>query len=112
MIGYRAVLVTVWQILSRFWNEMRVKEPLKPWQDSIFETVQRLQQERASDGFIQAHNELLASGEVVLTQAKVPEEPRPGATVVGYEDSAYIYLLPEISYREAMRIRRRNWQST
>ena len=58
-----------------------------------------------SDGFIQALNELLASGEATLTQAKEPEEPRPGVTVVGYEDNAYIYLLPEISYREAMRIR-------
>jgi hypothetical protein len=105
MIGNWAVLVTIHQMLSRFWDEMEVEEPLKPWQDTIFETVQRVQQERASDGFIQALNELLASGEAVLTQAKVPEEPRPGVTVVGYEEGTYIYLLPEISYREAMRIR-------
>jgi hypothetical protein len=50
-------------------------------------------------------NELLARGEGILTQAKVLEEPRRGVTVVGYEAGTYIYLLPEISYREAMRIR-------
>ncbi len=105
MIGNWAVLVTVYQMLSRFWDEMEVEEPLKPWQDTLFETIQRVQQERASDGFVQALNELLASGEAVLTQAKLPEEARPGVTVVGHEEGTYIYLLPEIAYRETMRIR-------
>jgi hypothetical protein len=35
---------------------------------------------------------------------KQPEEPRPGVTVIGYRDAHYIYLLPEVAYREVNRV--------
>ncbi|MCB9452394.1 MAG: DUF927 domain-containing protein [Anaerolineaceae bacterium] len=105
MIGNWAVLVTVYQLLADFFAEMDEDYLLPAWQDTIFETVGRVQGERAGDGFIQALNELLASGEAVITPSRHPDEPRPGVTIIGYEEDSYIYLLPEIAYREAVRIR-------
>ncbi len=105
LIGNWAVLSTVHQTLLAFLGSMDDDYLLPAWQDTIFETVERVQQERASDSFIQSINELLASGEAIITQSRYPDEPRPGVTILGYEEGDYIYLLPEIAYREAMRIR-------
>jgi hypothetical protein len=71
----------------------------------ILETAQTVRQERASEVFPNSLSQLLASGEVMLaTDTKNPEEPRPGTTLVGYRDAQYIYLLPEVAYREANRV--------
>jgi hypothetical protein len=104
MIGNWAVLLTVYQMLGEFWQAMGISQPLKPWQDSIFETIERVQQQRASDAFIQAVNELLASGEAAIQPLKAPEEPRNGVTIIGYEDEQYIYLLPDTTHRLVSRI--------
>lgn len=48
--------------------------------------------------------QLLASGQVMLAiDMRNPEEPRPGATIVGYLDGQHVYLLPEIAFREVNR---------
>ena len=98
------LLLTVYQLLGDFLAERGAADVLPTWQDAILETVRLVQQERAGDAFIQALDQLLASGEADITASRHPVEPRPGVTVVGYEDEHFVYLLPEIAYREVMRI--------
>jgi hypothetical protein len=99
------LLLTVYQLLGDFVAERGAPEVLPIWQDAILETVRLVQQERAGDAFIQALDQLLASGEADITASRHPVDPKPGVTVVGYEDEHFVYLLPEIAYREVMRIR-------
>jgi hypothetical protein len=98
------LLLTVYQILGDFLAERGAADVLPTWQDAILETVQLVQQERAGDVFIQALDQLLASGEADITASRHPVEPKPGVTIVGYEDEHFVHLLPEIAYREVMRI--------
>ncbi|NJO82940.1 MAG: DUF927 domain-containing protein, partial [Blastochloris sp.] len=98
------LLLTVYQLLSDFLTERGAVDVLPAWQDAILETVQLVQQEQAGASFIQALDQLLASGEADITTSRHPVDPKPGVTVVGYEDEHYVYLLPEIAYREVMRI--------
>jgi hypothetical protein len=100
-----AVLVTVYQLLRRFLAEQDAEELLPGWQDMILETAQTVRQERASEVFLNNLGQLLASGEVMLaTDMKHPEDPRPGVTLIGYRDARYLYLLPEVAYREVNRV--------
>ena len=52
MIQNWAVLVTVYQLISRFLKEMDEDYLLPAWQDAIVESVQNMRQERASEMFI------------------------------------------------------------
>lgn len=98
------VLLTIYHLLGQFLAERGAADALPTWQDAVLETVRLVQQERAGDAFIQALDQLLASGEVDITASRHPVDPRPGVTVVGYEDGRFVYLLPEIAYREVLRI--------
>ena len=98
------LLLTIYQLLGDFLTERGARDMLPVWQDAILETVRLVQQERAGDAFIQALDQLLASGEADITSSRHPVDPKPGVTVVGYEDEHFVYLLPEIAYREVMRI--------
>jgi hypothetical protein len=62
--------------------------------------------------FIAALEELLASGEAVLASVQVPQDGQPGVSIVGYRDAHFVYLLPEISYREIQRIRPLHFSAT
>jgi hypothetical protein len=67
--------------------------------------VQAVRQERASEVFVGILGQLLAGGQVRLDQdMRLPEEPEPGTTTVGYRDAEYLYLLPEIAHREVNRV--------
>jgi len=105
LVGNWAVLVTVYQLLSRFVNEIDGDYMLPPWQDSIVETVQIVREERASEVFLNVLGQLLASGEAMLAENRQhPIEPPPGTTIVGYRDEQFIHLLPEIAYRAVNKV--------
>lgn len=79
-----AVLVTVYQMLSRFLAEMDEDYLLPAWQDAIIESVRTLRQERASEVFLDILGQLIAGGQVVIDDdMKNPCEYPPGVTVVG-----------------------------
>lgn len=99
-----AVLVTVYHLVRQFLMERDADDALPGWQDAIVETVRAVQDERAGQVFMDTLGQLLASGQVMLaTDMRNPEEPRPGATIVGYLEGQHVYLLPEIAYREVNR---------
>ena len=78
---------------------------LPSWQDVILETVQTVCQERASQVFLDLLGQLLAGGQVMLDDdMRNPREPAPGTAKVGYRDSEYVYLLPEITYKEISKV--------
>jgi hypothetical protein len=100
-----AVLVTVYQMLSRFLSEMDEDYLLPAWKDAIVESVRTLRQERASEVFLDILGQLLAGGQAVIDDdMKNPREYPPGVTVVGYKDEGFVYLLPEIAHREVNRV--------
>jgi len=100
-----AVLVTVYRRLWQFLDAHDATDVLPGWQDVIVETAQSVRQERASEVFLNNLSQLLASGDVMLSKdMRNPEEPRPSTTLVGYRDKHYIYLLPEVAYREVNRV--------
>lgn len=100
-----AVLVTVYQLLSNFLNDMDEDYLLPGWQDVIVESVRTLRQERASEVFLDILGQLIAGGQAVVDDdMKNPREYPPGVTVVGYRDEGFVYLLPEIAHREVNRV--------
>ena len=100
-----AVLVTVYQLLSRFLMEKDADDVLPAWQDSIEQTIDIVREERASEVFLDVLGQLLASGEVMLAENRQnPIEPPPGKIIVGYKDSEFIHLLPEMAFRAVNRI--------
>jgi hypothetical protein len=100
-----AVLVTVYQLLSKFLHDIDDNYLLPSWQDVIVESVRTLRQERASEVFLDILGQLIAGGQVVLDDdMKNPREYPSGVTVIGYKDSGYVYLLPEIAHREVNRV--------
>ncbi|MDX1991996.1 MAG: DUF927 domain-containing protein [bacterium] len=100
-----AVLVTVYQMLSRFLAEMDEDYLLPAWKDAIVESVRTLRQERSSEVFLDILGQLIAGGQAVLDDdMKNPREYPPGVTVVGYKDEGFVYLLPEIAHREVNRV--------
>jgi len=95
-----AVLVTVFQVLSRFLLEADDTYTLIPWQDCIVQTVSNLQQESASQIFLDILGQLLAGGQAVIDDdMKNPREYPSGVTLIGYKDDTFIYLLPEIAHK-------------
>lgn len=100
-----AVLVTVYQLLSKFLQEMDDEYLLPAWQDVIVESVRALRQERASEHFLNVLGQLIGSGQVVLDDdIRHPREHTSGVTVVGYRDEGFIYLLPDVTLREVNKI--------
>ncbi|MEO8613380.1 MAG: DUF927 domain-containing protein, partial [Chloroflexota bacterium] len=100
-----AVLVTVYQMLSRFLAEMDKDYLIPAWRDAIVESVRTLRQERASEVFLDILGQLIAGGQAVIDDdMKNPREYPPSVTVVGYKDEGFVYLLPEIAHREVNRV--------
>jgi hypothetical protein len=100
-----AVLVTVYQVLSRFLSEMDADYLLPVWKDAIVESVRTLRQERASEVFLDILGQLIAGGQAVIDDdMKNPREYPSGVTVIGYKDEGSVYLLPEIAHREVNRV--------
>lgn len=100
-----SVLVTVYQLLSKFLNEMEDDYLLPAWQDVIVESVRTLRQERASEVFLDILGQLIAGGQVVLDDdMRNPREYPSGVTVVGYKHDGFIYLLPDVTLREVNKI--------
>jgi Domain of unknown function (DUF927) len=98
MIQNWALLVTVYQMLMQFLDEMEVDATLPSWQDTIIESVKAVQEERAGQVFLDALGQLLASGRAMLaTDLRQPEEPGPGTTVIGYRMGDEILLLPDVT---------------
>lgn len=105
LVGNWAVLVTVYQLLSKFISDMDDDYLLPAWQDFIVETVQIVREERASEVFLNVLGQLLASGEITLGEDRQsPVDPPPGTTIVGYRDEQFIHLLPEVAYRAVNRV--------
>lgn len=105
VIGNWGVLLVTYRLLMRFLSEREADHHLPGWQDAIRETVQAVQHERAGQLFLDTLAQLLASGEAMLaTDMRQPEDARLGVTVIGYEDREFVYLIPEVAYREVNRI--------
>jgi len=99
------VLVTVYQMLSRFLAEMDEGYLIPAWRDAIVESVRTLRQERASEVFLDILGQLIASGQAVIDDdMRNPREYPPSVTAVGYKDEGFVYLLPEITHREVNRV--------
>ncbi len=104
MVNNWAVLVSVYQLVHEFLLERDADDALPPWQDAIVETVRAVQGERAGQVFLDKLTQLVASGRVTFASSlQQPEEPRPGATIVGYMDEKHVLLLPDIAFQEVAR---------
>jgi len=100
-----AVLVTVYQLLSKFMTEIDEEYALPEWEDVIVESVRTLRQERASEVFLDILGQLIAGGQAVLDEdMRNPREYPHGVTVVGYKNDGFVYLLPDVTLREVNKI--------
>jgi hypothetical protein len=100
-----AVLITVYQLLSKFMTEMDKDYVLPAWQDVIVESVRTLRQERASEVFLDILGQLIAGGQAALgDDMRNPREYPNGITVVGYKNDGFVYLLPDVTLREVNKI--------
>jgi hypothetical protein len=106
MVNNWAVLVTVYQLVREFLAEHDADDALPHWQDSIVETVQAVQQERAGRVFLDLLGQLLAGGQCVIddpSPSGIPHDHAPGTVIVGYRDNGFVYLLPDLALREINR---------
>jgi hypothetical protein len=104
MIQNWAVLVSVFQLLHQFLVENDADDGFPLWQDSIVETIQTVQEERAGRIFLDLLGQLLAGGQCVIDDdLRHPREYAPGTVVIGYRDEGFVYLLPDIVLREINR---------
>jgi hypothetical protein len=98
-----AVLLTVYGLLHEFLIERQADATLPLWRDCLSETVQAVQQERAGRQFLDLLGQLIAGGSCVLEPLR-PDPHNPDlatkATIVGYRDERYVYLLPNVALRE------------
>jgi len=100
-----AVLVTTYRLIRTFLAERDSDHVLPGWCDTILESARAMRGERAGLLFIDALQQLLASGELMLaTDLQKPEEARPGTTIVGYKDGQKALILPDVAYRAVVRI--------
>jgi hypothetical protein len=100
-----AVLVTVYQLLSKFLSEMDEDYLLPSWQDVIVESVRTLRQERASEMFLNILGQIIGSGQCVIEPSlRVQGDPVPGHVVAGYRDESFIYVLPDVALREINKV--------
>jgi hypothetical protein len=100
-----AVLVTVYQIISRFLAEMVEDYLLPAWQDAIVESVRTLRQERASEMFLNILGQIIGSGQCIIEPSlRVQGSPAPSQVVAGYRDESFIYLLPDVALREVNKV--------
>ena len=105
--------MTVYQLLSKFVQEMDEDYLLPAWQDVIVENVRALREERASEVFLDLLGQLLAGGQVMIDDnMKHPHEYPSGVTVVGYRDDTYVYLLPEIAFKEVNKVQTIHFNTT
>jgi len=100
-----AVLLSVYQFLHDFLVEKDSDDHFPPWQDAALATIHAVQEERAGRKFLDRLAQLIASGRVMLaTNLQMPEEPRPGTTIVGYQVDKLIYLIPDIAVQEVTKV--------
>ncbi len=100
-----AVLVTVYQLLWHFLDDNDAADVLPSWQDVIHETAQTVRQERASEVFLDLLGQLIAGGQAVIDDdMRNPRVATPGVTIIGYRDANFVYLLPEIAFKEVMKV--------
>lgn len=100
-----AVLMTVYQLLTRFIADMDLDYELPVWRDAIVESVRTLRQERASEIFLNVLGQLIGSGQCLIEPSlRVQHDPGPGQIVVGYRDDGFIYLLPDVALREVNKV--------
>jgi hypothetical protein len=100
-----AVLVSVYRLVREFLMESDADDVLPGWQDVIIETVQTVREERASEVFLDLLGQLIAGGQAVIeNDMRTPREVGPGQTVVGYRDAQFVYLLPEIAFKEVTKV--------
>jgi len=105
MVNNWAVLASVYQLLREFLSERDADDALPAWQDVIVETIRTVQQERASEVFLDILGQLIAGGQCVIDDdMRNPRDYPPGVTVIGYRDEGFVYLLPEITYKEVSRV--------
>ena len=108
-----AVLITVYQLLSRFFRSADADYLLPDWSDTLGDTVSRFRQERASEVFLDILSQLIAGGQAVIdANMNNPSDYPSGVTVIGYRDGNYIYLLPEIARREVDRVQTLRFTTT
>jgi hypothetical protein len=99
-----AVLVTVYRLIRAFLESENADHLLPGWQDVIAHTLQAVRQERAGDLFLNLLEQLLGGGQALVDNLHAPREPVPGIPTVGYRDTEYVYLLPDIALQTVNRV--------
>jgi hypothetical protein len=105
MISSWAVLVTTYRLIREFLIQRESDDEFPAWQDNIVESVQAVQEERAGRIFLDLLGQLVAGGQCVIeTNLRVQHDPTPGTTVIGYRDESFVYLLPDVTFREVNKV--------
>jgi len=100
-----AALVTVYQVLERFIAEQGSDYVLPTWEDCLVESLRTVQDERASEVFLNVLGQIVGSGQAAIDDdMRHPRDYPPGVTVVGYRHEGFVYLMPDVALREVNKI--------
>lgn len=108
VIGNWAVLKTVYGLVDCFLAEEGA--PMLPvWSDLAVESAQAMREERAGQLYLDIILQLAASGRAVICDMEQMHEVSPHTPILGYKQDGFVYLLPDIAYREVCRIHEVNF---
>lgn len=102
MIQNWAVLGVSYYVAKKFLAEHQRKEVLPDWSDSLLESIQTVQAERAGTIFLDVLTQLIDSGKAHLdNDLKMDSITSPGQVRVGWwpkDDRSFVYLIPDVAY--------------
>ena len=104
VIGNWAVLTTIYHMLDRFLDEHGCADILPGWRALVVETAQAMQEERASQLYVDIIQQLAASGRAIIEDPNHPREHPPSVPVIGYVADGFTYIIPDIAFREVAKI--------
>jgi len=103
VIGNWAVLKTVYGLVDCFLAAHG--SPMLPvWRDLAVESAQAMREERAGQLYLDIILQLVASGRAAICDMAQMHEVSPHTSILGYKQDGFVYLLPDIAYREVCRI--------
>lgn len=103
VIGNWAVLKTVYGLVDCFLAEHGAPT-LPPWIDLAVESAQAMREERAGQLYLDIILQLAASGRAAICDTEQMHEVSPHTPILGYKQDGFVYLLPDIAYREVCKI--------
>jgi hypothetical protein len=98
------VLNVVYQLLRQFLMTHDADDALPGWKHRAVESARAMQDERVSTLYLDLVLQIRASGRGAIPDLDRAEDAPPNVPILGYKQAGYVYLIPDVAYREVSRM--------